>query len=427
MGDGYEVNWAGNYRYGASAFARPDSAEQVQELLASGGGKVKALGSRHSFNGIADTGGLQLSSERLNRILELDPARGRVTIEGGVRYGELGQYLDERGWALPNLASLPHISVAGACATATHGSGVRNRSLSASVRAMEVATANGELVRWSRDDGGDEFGLAVVHLGALGIVTKLTLDLVPAFRVRQAVYEKLPLAALETDLDRILSAAYSVSLFTDWHESAFNQVWLKQKEGESGGHDLERPAFFGAVRATQKVHPVPGQAADACSEQLGVAGPWHERLPHFRLDFTPSAGEELQSEYFVPRRHAYEALLAVNELRERIAPLLYVSEVRTVAADDLALSPCCGRDSIGIHFTWRPEWAAVRQVLPLIEAALEPFEARPHWAKLFAMDPARLQSLYERLPAFRRLALRHDPEGRFGNDFLSRYVLGAGQ
>ena len=165
--------------------------------------------------------------------------------------------------------------------------------------------------------------------------------------------------------------------------------------------------------------------ADACTEQLGVPGPWHERLPHFRMDHTPSSGAELQSEYLIPRHHAVAALRAVDAVRDRFAPLLQVSELRTVAADGLWLSTAYGRPSVAIHFTWQPDWEAVRRVLPTVEAALAPFEPRPHWGKLFTMSPEAVRSTYERLPRFVELADRHDPERRFRNAFLDRWLGGS--
>src|SRR6185437_9936106 len=134
-----------------------------------------------------------------------------------------------------------------------------------------------------------------------------------------------------------------------------------------------------------------------CTEQMGVRGPWYERLPHFRMGFLPSAGDELQSEYFVSRHHAVEAILAVERLREEITPHLLITEIRAIAADDLWLSPCYKRPSIAIHFTWKPDWNPVKRVLPLIERELASFSARPHWGKLFTMPESQLKPLYAKL------------------------------
>ena len=253
------------------------------------------------------------------------------------------------------------------------------------------------------------------------MVTKLTLDILPTFQMRQYVYEKLPLAQLEAHFDEITSSAYSVSLLTRWQDAWVDQVWLKQTVTNGTRFEPE-PDFFGATPAATRLHPIAGLSAEACTEQMGIPGPWYGRLPHFRMGFTPSNGEELQSEYILPRRHAIPALRAIHGLRDHLAPLLQVSEVRTIAADDLWLSPFYGQDSVAIHFTWRKEWEAVSQLLPLIEAQLEPFNARPHWGKLFTMPPPLVQSLYPKLPDFRRLRTSYDPQGKFRNAFIDRYI-----
>lgn len=413
-------NWAGNYHFNATEVYVPEHIEQVGQWVARSN-RVKVLGTRHSFNGIADTAASHISLQKLNRVIELDRENHRVTVEAGIRYGELGRYLHEQGYALHNLASLPHISIAGACATATHGSGDKNGNLATAVHALELVNADGETVVFSRDQQDGGFAGAVVGLGALGIVTQLTLNVVPTFQISQSLYENLPLEQLQDHFHDIYSGAYSVSLFTDWKDQAFNQVWLKQVHSDQAEAE-QAPEYFGAKRAAGKLHPVPGMSPENCSEQMGVPGAWCDRLPHFRMEFTPSAGEELQSEYFVARENAYEALRAINNMREQIAPHLFISEIRTIAADDLWMSPSYGQDSVGIHFTWKPEWEAVRKVLPIIEEKLAPFEARPHWGKLFTMQPDRLRSLYEKLPAFQKLIRECDPQGKFRNDFLEKYI-----
>ena len=411
-------NWAGNYTYGAARLHFPKTVADVQELVA-GCRTVKALGSRHSFNDIADSPEDLISLERFDRVLEIDPERRTVTIDGGIRYGELCGQLHRVGYALHNLASLPHISVAGACATATHGSGDGNGNLATAVAAMELVTADGEVVTLSREHDGEQFRGAVVGLGGLGVVTKLTLDIVPAFEMRQDVYENLPPAQLEDHFDEIVASAYSVSLFTNWRDPLFTQVWLKRRLPDAAAIE---PQWFRATPATTKRHPIDGFPAENCTDQLGIGGPWHERLPHFRMEFTPSSGEELQTEYLVPRQHALAAIRAIDRIREQVAPLLQVSEVRTIAADDLWMSPCFRQACVAVHFTWIQNWPAVSKLLPLIERELAPFDARPHWGKLFTTEPERLQSLYEKLPAFRRLLRDYDPRGKFRNGFLDRFI-----
>ena len=415
-------NWAGNYQYTARRLFSPETVEEVQKVVRQCS-KAKALGTRHSFDSIADTPGDQISVKRLGEMTLNENGR-TVTVGAGVAYGQLAPYLDKHGYALHNLASLPHISVAGACATATHGSGIKNGNLSTAVAGMEMITANGDVVHLSREHDGDRFFGSVVGLGALGVATRMTLKVQPTFTMRQWVYENLPFSALEGHLDEIFSSGYSVSLFTDWQHGRATQLWIKEIVTAAAA-SKPSPQLFGATLAQQKLHPIAGHSAENCTEQMGVAGPWYERLLHFRMNFTPSSGDELQSEYFVPRERGYQAIRAVEKLRDQITPHLFVTELRTIAADDLWMSPCYRRDSMTIHFTWKPEWTAVKAVLPKIEEELAPFEARPHWAKLFTMAPARLQSLYPKMTDFKAIVRDFDPGGKFRNDFLERSLYGS--
>ena len=414
-------NWAGNIEYSAARWHWPETVEQAQEIVRASR-KLRVVGSRHSFNAIADTPADMLSLERLPEQLTVDAAGQTVTVSAGLRYGRLGQLLDAAGYALHNMASLPHISVAGACATATHGSGDQNGNLPSAVSALEFIRADGQLARLSRAQHPDEFYGAVVALGALGVVTALTLDIAPAFEMRQEVYEDLPWAQVEAHFDEITASAYSVSLFTDWQSEHINQVWLKRRI--AAGETFEpAPEFFGARPASRKMHPIGALPADSCTEQLGQRGRWHERLPHFRMDFTPSAGEELQTEYLLPRANALAALRAARALREPIGRLLMISEIRTVAADRLWMSPCYQQPCVALHFTWQPDWPAVSQQQPRLEAQLAPLGARPHWGKLFTLPPAQVQAGYPRLADFRQLLHTYDPDGKFRNAFVDRNIF----
>jgi xylitol oxidase len=415
------TNWAGNYRFRGASHHQPETIEQLQDLVLRAK-KVKAMGTRHSFNDIADSPGELLSLAHFNKVIALDPDRRNVTVEAGIRYGELARWLHEQGYALHNMASLPHISVAGACATGTHGSGDRLGNLAASVCAMEMVTADGSIVALRREKDPDQFSGAVVSLGGLGVVTRLSLEVSPTFQMQQDVYEDLPLHVLEQHFDELTASAYSVSLFTDWRRGIFNQVWLKRRVPDGISIKAE-PELFGARLAAGPLHPIAALSAENCTEQMGVCGPSHERLPHFRMDFTPSSGEELQSEYMLPRQHAFAALGIIDQLREYVAPLLQISEVRTIAADKLWMSPCYEQDSVAIHFTWKKDWDGVRRVLPMIEDGLAPFNARPHWGKLFTIGAVRPGALYERLPEFRELLQRYDPQGKFRNEFLDRCIF----
>ncbi|MFG3079993.1 FAD-binding protein [Streptomyces parvulus] len=417
MSDVTVTNWAGNITYTAEELLRPRSPRALGALVA-GSARLRVLGSGHSFNEIAQpaAGGVLLSLADLPSVVDVDTAARTVRVGGGVRYAELARRVHARGLALPNLASLPHISVAGSVATGTHGSGVGNGSLASAVREVELITADGSALTIARGDG--RFGGAVTSLGALGVVTSLTLGLEPAYEVEQHVFTEMPLAGLDTaTFEAVMASAYSVSLFTDWRAPGFRQVWLKRRT------DQPLPEFPYAKPAVDRMHPVPGMPAVNCTEQSGVPGPWHERLPHFRADFVPSSGAELQSEYLMPREHALAALHAMDAIREVVAPVLQTCEIRTVAADAQWLSPSYGRNTVAAHFTWVEDTAAVLPVVRELERALAPFAARPHWGKVFTTPSAALRALYPRLDDFRSLARALDPAGKFGNGFV-RGVLG---
>lgn len=416
-----ERNWAGNLTYRASTLAHPASVDELGDLL-DRGGPVRVLGSRHCFNDIADTEGLLIALDRLPMVCEVHADRTAVRVSGGARYGDIAPLLEAEGLALANLASLPHISVAGAIATGTHGSGDAIGSLASAVLGLTILTPSGETRVLQRGDA--DFDGAVVSLGALGVVLDVTLDVEPTYQVAQHVFERPDWDAVLADFDAVTSIGTSVSLFSTWeHTDAVDQIWVKQRLPEA--REAARESLFerlGAVPAVSKRHPILGVDPVACTEQLGVAGPWFERLAHFKLDFTPSAGAELQSEYLVPRADAVAAIQAVRTLAGRIAPLLLVSEIRTVRADDLWLSSSSGADVVGIHFTWRPDEAGVRELLPAIEAAL-PGTARPHWGKVFTLDGAEVRTRYPRWADFAALAARYDPDRRLVNPYLQRLAL----
>jgi alditol oxidase len=416
------TNWSGNLTYSTGSVFYPRSAEEVVALVKRHV-RVKVLGTRHCFNMIADSPDHLISLKEMNRVIALDAQGRTVTVEGGINYGQLCPYLEEKGFALHNLASLPHISVAGACATATHGSGVKNGNLATAVTGLELVAADGTIVSLSKERDEERLRAAVVGLGALGVVTKVTLAIQPTFSMRQYVFEDLPLSQATEHFDAIMSAGYSVSLFTDWQRDRVNEVWIKSRVDSNSSGDGKRRELFGARPATKNLHPIAELSAEHCTEQLGVPGPWFERLPHFRMGFTPSSGKELQSEYFVPRQHAAEAMLAIQRMGARIGPHLLISEIRTIDADSLWMSPCYNQPSVALHFTWKQDWPAVSQLLPAIEQELAPFKMRPHWGKLFTVSPATLRSRYEKLDAFKKMAAEYDPRGKFHNAFLKQNVL----
>jgi xylitol oxidase len=404
--------WAGTYAFKARELVVAASVSDVQRAVAAGG-RVRALGSRHSFTDLADTTGTLISVTSIDPDPVIDSSARTVTVGAGMTYGALAGWLTQRGWALANMASLPHISIGGTIATGTHGSGVGNKVLSAAVAGLEYVGADGELHHARRGDPGFE-GMPV-GLGAFGIVTRVTLDIEPSYQVRQDVYTGLTWDRALASLPEIMAAGYSVSLFTHWLGDTIQLAWVKRRLPEPGGDAPDAPQeFFGARLATGPV-----RLADAPSDNItpiGVPGPWSERLPHFRADTVPSNGNEIQTEYFVPFDQGVAALQAVRPLRKRLARLLLVSEIRAIAADDLWLSGAYGGPALALHFTWRREAGKVVALVPKIQEALAPLSVRPHWGKVwrrFSLDP-----VYPRLADARDLFERLDPEGRFSTERL---------
>ena len=414
-------NWAGNITYSTDNVFYPKTIEAIQQLVKDHT-KIKALGTKHCFNRIADSSNNLISTSKLNKVLSLDTANNTVTVEAGIKYGELAPYLDSRGFALHNMASLPHISVGGSIATATHGSGIKNGNLSSAVVGLEVVTADGQVVNFSKELDAEKFNAVVVGLGAIGISTKVTLKVEPTYQVRQYVFTGMPIAQLKNNFEKIMSSGYSVSLFTDWQTDLINEVWIKSRLND--GNDHSGPEFFGAKGAQKNLHPIIGISAENCTLQMGVPGPWYERLPHFKMGFTPSSGKELQTEYFVPLSNAVDAIEAVYRLGKEIGPHLFITEIRIIAADNLWMSPCYHQTSVTIHFTWKQETEAVLNLLPQIEKVLAPYNARPHWGKVFTMSPKVLGSRYEKLSDFKKLVAEYDPRGKFRNEFLGKNIYG---
>ena len=415
-------NWAGNVTYRASSRATPSSLAELRDVVTSHD-RVKTAGTGHSFNDSADSEGVQVSLERMPAEVHLDDATGVVSAPGGATYARVSAFLHERGRALRNLASLPHISLAGAVQTGTHGSGVGNPALSGDVAAVHLVDAAGEerVVR----EGEADFDAVVVGLGAFGVVHRIDLHTVPAFDLEQRVYQGLGWEAFLPRFEQVMSCAYSVSVFTNFEPHGTEQVWVKRVP--DAGLDVDRPSAMlldlGAHEAAEALHMLPGVAADHVTAQLGERGPSHERLPHFRSEFRPGRGDEIQSEYLLDAAAAVEAIDAVRALGSKVGSLLHCAEIRRVAADSAWLSPSGGRDSVALHFTWQLDVDAVHAVVPELEAALLPLGARPHWGKVFACGSDELRSAYPRLDDFAGVVARWDPEGRFGNEFLRR-VLG---
>lgn len=414
-----EHNWADNYTFSAGRIHRPTSIDEVRRLVA-GSPRIRALGARHSFNGVADLAGELVDLRDIDPGFAIDPERRTVTVGAATSYGVLAAHLQRIGWALHNMASLPHVSVAGAVATGTHGSGDRLGNLATAVAALEIVCATGDLVTVGRGDPG--FDGAVVALGALGIVTRVTLDIEPAFTMRQDAFGGLAWDTVLEDLDAVMSAGYSVSLMTSWSGPTVTRWWVKTRLEDASGDVMPTARLGAAVAALPSARPTP--EAMQRLNPFGAPGPWSERLPHFRADVDPNPARHLQSEYMVPRAQATTAIARLRSMGERIDRHLWATEIRSMTGDGLWLSPSHGDDRVAIHFSWLRELEAVAALTAEIEAMLLTLGARPHWGKIMHARAAELAPLYPKLPAFCDLARSHDPDGKFRNAFLDAHVLG---
>lgn len=408
-------NWAGNVEYTATEITHPATVAELATQV-SNASTVRSLGSGHSFTDIVDAPTM-INTLALGEHLEIGLDRTEVTVNASMTYGRLCELLAPLGFAVHNLASLPHISIAGAISTGTHGSGRSNGNLATSVAALELATSSGE-VGWLRQ-GDDDLPGAVVGLGALGVLTKVTLAVEPAFDVCQHVFDDLDQATFGENVNAIMTSGYSVSGFTRWN-GMVEQVWIKRRVDTDGhpGDDL-----FGAPPAIENRHPIRGVDAAAATQQLGIPGSWADRLPHFRLDFSPSAGDEIQSEFFVRWSDARPVLDAMHAIGPRLANALLVSEIRSTSGDQLWMSPNHDRDTMALHFTWGPDQESAETAATLVGDVLAEFDARTHWGKVFAPRHANLDS-YSRVHDFVDLTRRFDPRGAFRNEWFERVFGG---
>jgi xylitol oxidase len=407
------ANWSGTVTFKDSSTQSPESIEDLQSIVSSSS-KIRARGSAHCFNDIADTSNVSITLDKLSSEIAIDKESRTVRVPAGLKYGELAVALNERGWAIHNMASLPHISVAGAVATATHGSGVGNGNLATAVVGLEIVLPDGSLKRVCKGDAN--FEGYVVGLGLTGVVVNLDLAIEPTFNISQTVYRGMSRESYAANLDEIMSLAYSVSYFTTWAAAGGGEVWAKFRSGTTAPTEL-----FEAYPATSNRHPLPGLNPEPCTEQMAVSGPWHLRLPHFKMEFTPSAGDEIQSEFFVARKDAPAAIAALEKIAPQINEILWVTEIRAIAADELWMSPHYQRDSIGIHFTWK-KVDAVYEMVKVVEATLAPFNYRPHLGKVFSASPEYLASVMPKMEDFKNLVNEIDPVNKFGNVFTDKLL-----
>lgn len=406
-------NWSKNVDFNDRDYLQPESLSELQELVRVHQ-KLRARGTAHCFNEIANTSSYAINLSKMPKTIEVDSTSYSVKVAAGLKYGELAPILHQQGWALNNLASLPHISIAGSISTGTHGSGINNKNLANQVLSLDLVTAEGELRHI--DHANPAFNAIVVGLGLGGVIYQYELKIEPTYQIRQVIYPSIPLDVLQRNFDGIMGTAYSVSYFTDWSSDQVGNLWCKFRDNE-----VIPESVGGCTKAEKKYHPIPSVDPVACTDQLGEPGYWHERLSHFKLEFTPSVGEEIQTEFFVDRKDAAVAIEAVSKLGSEIAPLLWISELRTVAQDELWLSGAYQRDTLAIHFTWK-KLDVIYPVIERVEAALKPFNYRPHWGKVFTADATYLKNVYPKMGEFQALMQALDPGKKFENNFTRKNV-----
>ena len=409
-------NWAKNITFSSQNYIEIENLTQLQKVIESSN-KLKVVGTSHSFSEIADTTGTLISLKNLDSEIEIDEKSQTVKVSAGTSYANLAKYLEKNGWALSNLASLGEISIAGAVMTGTHGSGSNNKVLSDSVVAIEMILSSGDKFVIDRKNFA-QFSGFVVSFGALAVFTKLTLKIVRSFSVKQVVYENVPIQSVLENFNEIFDRPYSASYFSNWSPKNTGQIWMKFLDDDKYP-ELQSKAYGGNL-ALSNQHPVKVNDPGNCTEQMGVAGKWLFRLPHFRLNSSPASGDEVQTEYLVDRDHVQGYINELTKIGEDIAARVYATEIRTISSDDLWLSGAYGRETVGFHFTWKksPE---VKDFLPEIENILGKNNGRPHWGKLFSTPRAQLIDRYPMYEEFRQLIQKYDSGNKFRNKFIEQY------
>lgn len=409
-------NWAKNITFSSQNYIEIENLTQLQKVIESSN-KLKVIGTGHSFSEIADTTGTLISLKNLDAEIEIDEKSQTVRVSAGTSYANLAKYLEKNGWALSNLASLGEITIAGAVMTGTHGSGSDNKVLSDSVVAIEMILASGDKFVIDRKDFA-QFPGFVVSFGALGVFTKLTLKIVKSFSVKQVVYENIPIQSVLENFNEIFDRPYSASYFSNWSPKNTGQIWMKFLDNEKFS-ELQSNAYGGNLALTNQ-HPVKVNHPGNCTEQMGVAGKWLFRLPHFKLDSSPASGDEVQTEYLVDRDYVQGYINELTKIGEDIAARVYATEIRTMSSDDLWLSGAYGRETVGFHFTWK-KTSEVKDFLPVIENILGKNKGRPHWGKLFSTPRAQLIERYPKYEEFRQLIQKYDSGNKFRNKFIEQY------
>ncbi len=419
-------NWAGQQRCAPTAIERPRGEAELAELVGGSSGPLKVAGSGHSFTDIACTDGLMLDLSRMDRVLSVDGEL--VTVEAGMTLAALGVALAERGLALENQGDIDRQSLAGALATATHGTGARFRNLSANVAALRQVDGSGEVVELSAESNPDGWRAARVGLGALGVVSAITLRCVPLFTVRR-VDEPRPLRETLDRLDEHADAHDHFELYvfpyTDKALCRFSERIDAPPEPESEWRLLVQErllenAVLGAAART-------GRLAPTLIPRLnrGITGLVSRAVKvdrSHRVYASRRAVRFTEMEYAIPRAHAREAVERVLELVPgRRLPVGFPIEVRFVAGDDALLSPAHGQDTcyVAVHQYLGMEYETYFRA---VESIMDEYGGRPHWGKRHYQSDATLAPRYAEWERFASVRARLDPDGRFENDYLRRVI-----
>ncbi|MET0144411.1 MAG: D-arabinono-1,4-lactone oxidase [Ilumatobacteraceae bacterium] len=425
------TNWARNQRWSPARTIDARSTDDVVEaVIRADGLPVKALGAGHSFTPAASTDGVQVSIDAMDRVLEIDRASRRVRVQAGIRIHQLSEALAGAGLAMPNLGDIDRQSIAGAIATATHGTGLGLGGLATTVVGMELVTGRGEVVEIDETSSPDLLRIARVALGALGIVTEVTLQCVDAF----ALHARETIEVLDDLLDGFAEHAAAVDHFElYWMPGGGDQCQVKRNcrtdEPVRPQHRLayvkdkwlaENVAFGAACRVGRRIPSAVPRIARLISSAAG------ERDLVDRSDkvfCSPRHVRFVEMEYGIPIEHVAEAVRRVRALTTTLEhPVLFPIEVRVSAADDIALSTGFGRTS---------GWIAVHQYRNThhvdyfrgVEAIMDDYAGRPHWGKVHYQRASTLAPRYPQWAEFQAVRDRLDPERTFANRYLER-VLG---
>lgn len=425
-------NWAGNQVCVPDGVVQPSSVDEVASFVRrahDGGRRVKVIGAGHSFTGVAMTNGSMLSLDRLGRVLDVDPATGQVRVEAGIRLHRLNEELAGVGLAMPNLGDIDRQSIAGAMSTATHGTGLAFGNVATTVVAMQLVTGAGEVVRCSADERPDVWRTARVGIGALGIVTEVTLQCVPAFNLH--AHEAIePLADVLDDFTAFIASTDHVELYcmpgarrcqtkrnTRTDAPARPQPRLAYVRDKWIGENLG----FGVVCRVGRRFP---SLAPKVASLVTAAAAERELVDRSDKVFcSPRRVKFVEMEYGIPIDAVPDAVRRVGDVARTLGfPPLFPIEVRASAGDDIALSTAHGRTSgwIAVHqYRGAPYEAYFRAV----EAIMDDYHGRPHWGKLHYQTATTLRRRYPRWDDFAELRARLDPRGVFRNDELDR-ILG---